>query len=88
MYGLEGTEMEPSMEEIERVAKLANAHDFIQVRAGREMNIFLVSAHFTYICSLASVSKRICLKNTRRTLVVSIINRCPSVFCVVGNEFP
>jgi ABC-type bacteriocin/lantibiotic exporter with double-glycine peptidase domain len=32
MYGTEGTDMEPSQEEIERVAKLANAHDFIEVR--------------------------------------------------------
>lgn len=32
MYGMEGTDVEPSQEEIERVAKLANAHDFIQVR--------------------------------------------------------
>ena len=32
MYGLEGTDMEPSDEEIERVAKLANADAFIQVR--------------------------------------------------------
>lgn len=32
MYGLEGTDMEPSDEEIERIAKLANAHDFIVVR--------------------------------------------------------
>lgn len=31
MYGLEGTDNEPSDEEIERIAKLANAHDFIQV---------------------------------------------------------
>ena len=30
MYGLEGTDMEPTQEEIERVAMLANAHDFIQ----------------------------------------------------------
>eukprot|EP00980_Cylindrotheca_fusiformis_P014761 scaffold4025_cov106-Cylindrotheca_fusiformis.AAC.3 len=30
IYGIEGTDMEPSQEEIERVAKLANAHDFIQ----------------------------------------------------------
>jgi ABC-type transport system involved in cytochrome bd biosynthesis fused ATPase/permease subunit len=32
IYGLEGTDMEPSQEEIERVARLANAHDFIEVR--------------------------------------------------------
>lgn len=31
IYGLEGTDKEPSDEEIERVAKLANAHDFIEV---------------------------------------------------------
>jgi ABC-type multidrug transport system fused ATPase/permease subunit len=31
MYGLEGTDMEPSDEEVERVAKLANAHSFIEV---------------------------------------------------------
>lgn len=31
MYGLEGTDMEPSQEEIERVASLANAHAFIEV---------------------------------------------------------
>ena len=31
MYGLEGSDMEPSMEEIERVAKLANADVFIEV---------------------------------------------------------
>jgi len=30
IYGLEGTDKEPSDEEIERVAKLANAHDFIE----------------------------------------------------------
>jgi ABC-type multidrug transport system fused ATPase/permease subunit len=30
MFGLEGTDLEPSDEEIERVAKLANAHDFIE----------------------------------------------------------
>eukprot|EP00934_Nitzschia_sp_Nitz4_P003704 Nitzschia sp. Nitz4//scaffold22_size323478//235391//238471//NITZ4_000566-RA/size323478-augustus-gene-0.243-mRNA-1//-1//CDS//3329543112//3694//frame0 len=30
MYGLEGTDMEPSQEEIERVAKLANADSFIE----------------------------------------------------------
>lgn len=30
MYGLEGTELEPTDEEIERVAKLANAHSFIE----------------------------------------------------------
>ncbi len=30
MYGLEGTDLEPSDEEIERVAKLANAHSFIE----------------------------------------------------------
>jgi ATP-binding cassette, subfamily B (MDR/TAP), member 9 len=30
MYGLEGTEYEPTQEEIERVAKLANCDDFIQ----------------------------------------------------------
>lgn len=29
MYGLEGTALEPSQEEIERVAKLSNCHDFI-----------------------------------------------------------
>lgn len=33
MYGLEGTDMEPSDEEIERVAKLANADAFIQVHS-------------------------------------------------------
>ncbi len=30
MYGLEGTDQEPTDEEIERVAKLANAHSFIE----------------------------------------------------------
>lgn len=30
IYGLEGTDCEPSQEEIERVAKLASCHDFIQ----------------------------------------------------------
>ena len=30
MYGLEGTDMEPTQEEIERVAKLANADGFIE----------------------------------------------------------
>ena len=33
MYGLEGTDKEPSDEEIERIARLANAHDFIEVCA-------------------------------------------------------
>lgn len=31
MYGLEGTHEEPSLEEIQQAAKLANAHDFIEV---------------------------------------------------------
>lgn len=30
MFGLEGTDREPSQEEIERVAKLSNCHDFIR----------------------------------------------------------
>ena len=30
MYGLEGTDREPSDEEIENAAKLANASDFIE----------------------------------------------------------
>ena len=30
MFGLEGTDLEPSDEEIVRVARLANAHDFIE----------------------------------------------------------
>jgi ABC-type bacteriocin/lantibiotic exporter with double-glycine peptidase domain len=30
MYGLEGTDQEPTQEEIEEAARLANAHDFIQ----------------------------------------------------------
>jgi ABC-type multidrug transport system fused ATPase/permease subunit len=30
MYGLEGTDQEPSQEEIERVARLANCDDFIR----------------------------------------------------------
>merc|ERR1711935_534619 len=29
MYGLEGTDLEPSQDEIERVARLSNCHDFI-----------------------------------------------------------
>lgn len=29
MYGLEGTDMEPSQDDIEQAARLANAHDFI-----------------------------------------------------------
>jgi hypothetical protein len=37
MYGLEGTDMEPSQEEIERVAKLANADSFIEVGHRSEM---------------------------------------------------
>ena len=41
MYGLEGTPDEPSDEEIERIAKLANAHDFIVVCIlGIPVNIF------------------------------------------------
>ena len=32
MYGLEGTEFEPSDEEIKEAARLANASDFIVVR--------------------------------------------------------
>jgi ABC-type multidrug transport system fused ATPase/permease subunit len=31
MYGLEGTEYEPSQEEIEEAARLANANSFIEV---------------------------------------------------------
>jgi ABC-type multidrug transport system fused ATPase/permease subunit len=30
MLGLEGTDDEPTQEEIEEAARLANAHDFIQ----------------------------------------------------------
>jgi ATP-binding cassette subfamily B (MDR/TAP) protein 9 len=32
IYGLEGTEYEPSQEEIEEAARLANADSFIEVR--------------------------------------------------------
>lgn len=33
IYGLEGTDLEPSLEEIKVAARLANAHDFIEVNA-------------------------------------------------------
>lgn len=33
IYGLEGTENEPSQEEIEEAARLANASSFIEVRS-------------------------------------------------------
>jgi ATP-binding cassette subfamily B (MDR/TAP) protein 9 len=39
MYGLEGTDMEPSQEEIERVARLANADSFIEVGHRSEMSV-------------------------------------------------
>jgi ABC-type multidrug transport system fused ATPase/permease subunit len=47
MYGLEGTDQEPSQEEIERVARLANCDDFI-----RKVWQFAIWVQYLSVCSI------------------------------------
>lgn len=49
MYGLEGTDREPSQEEIERVAQLANCDDFIRKVRKRRRERVLWSMGLRYL---------------------------------------
>ncbi len=46
MFGLEGTDREPSQEEIERVAKLSNCDDFIRKVSRTVFFFFATNVHF------------------------------------------
>ena len=53
MFGLEGTDREPSQEEIERVARLSNCDDFI--RKVSFITFFLVHIRFQTLLSITDV---------------------------------
>lgn len=53
MYGLEGTDREPSDEDIEEAARLANAASFIEVRSDVLLAVLcfsLVSVTYLLVC--------------------------------------
>ena len=60
MYGLEGTEFEPSDEEIKEAARLANAASFIEVSNMKNLCTYVVvSSTFLMICFFY-IFRRIC----------------------------
>jgi ABC-type multidrug transport system fused ATPase/permease subunit len=56
IYGLEGTENEPSQEEIEEAARLANANSFIEVSLLSIGGLYIV-----LLCAFALTSCESCL---------------------------
>ena len=60
MYGLEGTEFEPSDEEIKEAARLANAASFIEVSNMKNLCTYVVvSSTFLMICFFLYISQNL-----------------------------